>query len=323
MSQLVSLGQIWKSGLLMNGSNKMLRNLLLMLLLILPGLPEQASAQDLEPRRWSHLPIGQNIVAVGYVYTEVNIFFSPALSITDGMSRINSLGLTAIHTFDLAGKSARFSLLLPYVSGRWEGTVDGELVHIRRRGFADPRVRLSMLLYGGPAQTPAEFAKSKKSNTVVGAAVAVSMPFGDYNNQRLINLGANRWVVRPQLGVTHTHGQWTSEITGSVFWYGDNNEFWQGNKLETDPLWALQAHVIYSFKPGLWASISTGYGWGGEGTVNGDAKNNPSGNWLTALSFGFPIDRRQGVKVVLLSGRTQKPTGADIDSIAFAYSLLF
>lgn len=63
-----------------------------------------------------------------------------------------------------------------------------------------------MLLYGGSAQSPAEFAsfKDQRSNTVVGAAVAVSMPLGKYNEDGLINLGANCWIIRPQLGVTHT-----------------------------------------------------------------------------------------------------------------------
>ena len=180
-----------------------------------------------------------------------------------------------------------------------------------------------MLLYGGPAQPLAEFVKSKKSNTVVGAAVAVSMPFGEYSSDRLINLGSNRWVVRPQLGVTHTRRKWTGELTGSVFLYGDNTEFWKESRLENDPLWALQAHLIYTFRPGLWASVSMAYGTGGEARVNDIAKNNLSGNWLSALSFGFPVDRRQGVKVSLLTGRTQKPTGVDIDSLAVSYSLMF
>jgi hypothetical protein len=158
---------------------------------------------------------------------------------------------------------------------------------------------------------------------VVGAAVAVSVPLGKYNEDRLINLGSNQWIIRPQLGITHTRGRWTGELTGSVFLYGDNNKFFQGTKLETDPLWAVQGHLIYTFKPGLWASFSTGYGWDGKATVNGDAKNNPAGNWLSALSFGFPIDRKQGVKITLLTGRTQKPTGADIDSVALAYSVMF
>jgi hypothetical protein len=294
-----------------------------MLLLIMLGMANSVLAQDLEPRRWAQMPTGLNFFGIGIGHIEGDIFFDPVMKVEDAEFDIEAIGLVYVRSFAIAGKSARVDFSLPYRAGHWAGTVDGEFIHFHRRGFADPRVRLSMLLYGGPAQTPAEFAKSKKSNTVVGAAVAVAIPFGDYNNQRLINLGANRWTVRPQLGVTHTRGKWTSELTGSVFWYSNNNEFWKGNKLETDPLWALQAHVIYAFKPGLWASISTGYGWGGEGTVNGDAKNNPSGNWLTALSFGFPIDRRQGVKVVFLSGRTQKPTGADIDSIVFAYSVMF
>jgi len=184
-------------------------------------------------------------------------------------------------------------------------------------------MRFSMLLYGGPAETLQEFAKSEKSNTVVGAAIAVSMPTGKYNSDRLINMGANRWVVRPQLGVTHNRGKWTGELTGSVFIYADNDHFWKDTKLETDPLFALQAHLIYNFRPGLWASLSTAYGWGGEATVNGDAKNNPSGNWLTALSFGFPINRMQGIKIAWIRGRTQKRTGADIDSIALGYSIMF
>jgi hypothetical protein len=180
-----------------------------------------------------------------------------------------------------------------------------------------------MLLYGGPAEAPAEFAKSKKSNTVVGAAVAVSMPLGEYSSERLINLGSNRWTIRPQLGVTHTRGKWTGELTGSVFLYSDNNEFWMDTKLASDPLWALQAHLIYSFKPGLWASLSTAYGTGGEAKVDSVAKNNLSGNWLSALSFGIPIDRRQGVNITLSTGRTQKSTGVDVNSLILGYSLMF
>jgi len=56
------------------------------------GLPEKVDAQDLEPRRWSHLPTGQNIVGVGYAYTEANVFFSPIWKITNGTSRQNNLG---------------------------------------------------------------------------------------------------------------------------------------------------------------------------------------------------------------------------------------
>jgi hypothetical protein len=300
-----------------------IRGFSLLFLLLALGWADSALAQDLEPRRWSQLPVGSNFFGIGIGHVEGDIFFDPLLLIEEAEFDMEAVGLVYMRSFSLAGRSARVDFTLPYRAGRWEGLVDGEFVHIRRRGFSDPRLRLSTLLYGGEALSLKDFASSKKSNTVVGAAVSLKIPLGEYSKERLINLGANRWVIRPQLGVTHTRGKWTGELTGSVFLYGRNNNFWKETRLETDPLWAIQAHVIYSFKPGLWASASSAYGWGGEATVSGDAKNNPSGNWLTALSFGFPIDRRQGVKATLLFGRSQKPTGADINSLILGYSLMF
>lgn len=302
-------------------SNSRLSTLLALMMLL--GWAQSCAAQDLEPRRWAQMPTGLNFAGIGIAHVEGDIGFDPLLLIEKAKFDMQAASLVYVRSFGLAGKSARVDFTLPYRAGRWEGLVDSEFVHLRRRGFADPRLRISMLLYGGPALSKKEFAASKRSNTVVGAAVSVKMPLGDYKKDKLINLGGNRWVIRPQLGVTHTRGKWTGELTGSVFLYGANDEFWNGNRVATDPLWALQAHLIYTFKPGLWASFGTGYGWGGEATVNGDAKHNPSGNWLNALSFGFPIDRKQGVKIVLLTGRTQKPTGADTNSVILGYSIMF
>lgn len=305
----------------MSLDKRTLRSLVLLALMFYWTGP--SFAQDLEPRRWTQMPTGLNFIGIGIGHIEGDIFFDPVLLVEDAEFDMEAGGLVYVRSFGIAGKSARVDFSLPYRAGRWEGTVDGELVHFRRRGLGDPRVRFSMLLYGSPAQTPAEFLNSEKSKTVIGVAVAVTMPLGEYSSERLINLGTNRWTVRPQLGVTHMRGEWTGELTGSVFLYGDNNSFWKEAKLENNPLWALQAHLIYAFKPGLWASLSTGYGIGGEAKVNDIAQNNLSGNWLTALSFGFPIDRRQGIKISLLTGRTQKHTGVDIDSLSFAYSLMF
>ncbi len=282
-----------------------------------------APAQDLEPRRWSHLPKDVHFFGVGTSYTDGDILFDPVLLIEDARFELSGVGMSYVYSFGLFGKSARVDALIPYVSGRWKGTVDGESVTVRRRGFGDPRLRLSVLLYGGPAQTGAEFARSKKSNTVVGVGLSLVMPYGEYLEDKLINLGQNRWIARPQLGVTHTRGKWTMELTGSVFFYGDNDEFWNGNRLENDETYALQGHLIYTFRPGLWASLSTAYGSGGEARINGVNKDNPTGNWLSALSLGLPINRKQGIKLSWLRARTQKDTGLDLDTVLMAYSVMF
>jgi len=300
------------------------RNLLIFLLLTGFGLPESVSAQDLEPRRWSHLPIGQNIVGVGYVYTEANIFFSPVFKITDGTSRINSLGLTAIHTFELAGKSARFSLLLPYVSGRWDGDVDGKFQIIHRQGGGDPRLRLSMNLYGAPPLKGSAFAQYRAehtTNTVAGASIAVTVPLGKYCDDCLINVGNNRWSVRPQLGVVHTRGPWSLELTGSAFVFTDNDNFIDNAILKQKPIYALQTHLIYNFRPGLWASLSTGYGIGGRIQIDQEQTIFEVDNWIWAASLGLPVGETQNIKLTWQSGRSQNLVGRDSDNLLLSWSM--
>ena len=76
---------------------------------LLAALP--ALSQDIEPRRWSHLPIGANFIGGAYAYSEGNITFNPVLRIEDGKFDLNSIAAKYIYSFELLGKSARFDLL--------------------------------------------------------------------------------------------------------------------------------------------------------------------------------------------------------------------
>jgi hypothetical protein len=154
-------------------------------------------------------------------------------------------------------------------------------------------------------------------------ALAVVAPLGEYVDDKLLNLGQNRWIIQPQLGVTHSRGAWTYELTGSVFYFSDNDRFYQGTRLENKPLYAIQGHLIYTFRPGLWASLSTAYGDGAEPTVAGVPKDAETENWINALSVGIPLSRRQGIKLAYLRSRTQVPTGADLDTVLVGFQAMF
>jgi hypothetical protein len=302
----------------------MVKNLFVILLLLGLGLPGPVTAQDLEPRRWSHLPTGLNMVGVGYVYTEADVYFNPAFKIRDAVADINSVGVSAIHTFDLAGKSARFSLLLPYVSGRWEGDVDDEYQVVRLRGVGDPRLRISVNLYGAPALKGTQYSQyraSHKNNTVVGLSMAVTLPLGQHHDEELINIGNNRLSLRPQIGVVRTVGPWSFELTGSAFLFTDNDSFIDNAVLKQKTLYTAQAHAIYSFKPGIWASISTGYGAGGRIIIDREKTAFEVDNWVWAASFGIPIGRSQSLKLTWLSGRTQNDVGRDSDNLMLGWSM--
>jgi hypothetical protein len=82
-------------------------------------------AQDLEPRRWTHLPSGGNFTGGAYAYTSGDIFFNPVLRIEDATLDLQTAAVSHIRSFELFGKSARFDLLQTYQSGRWRGLLDG------------------------------------------------------------------------------------------------------------------------------------------------------------------------------------------------------
>jgi len=307
----------------MNGLVGSFKNLSVIVLLAVLALPMQLKAQDLEPRRWGHLPSGLTVVGVGYAYTDSFVYFSPFWKIRDASAEINSIGVSALYAFDMAGKSARVSFLLPYVSGRWEGDVDNKYEVVKRHGFADPRLRLSVNLYGAPALKGAGYARYRAqhaTNTVVGASVSVSAPLGQYDEDELINISGNRWTVRPQVGAVHNRGPWSFELTGSIFLFSDNKDFVDSARLEQRTMYAAQAHVIYDFKPGLWASLSTAYGSGGRVYLDKQKTAFEVDNWLWAASFGFPIGKTQSVKLTWLSGRTQNNVGRDSDNLLLGWS---
>lgn len=290
------------------------------------SLINQAHGQDVEPRRWTPSPVGMNVISAGYLYSTGDIAFDPVLSIEDATVDMHTLVLSYAHSFALFGRSARFDAIVPWQHGTWKGLLEGAPASVTRDGLADPLFRLSINLMGAPAVGMDEFRKraaAQPVNTVVGAAIAVSVPGGDYLEDKLLNLGQNRYVVRPQIGVLHTRGKWSYELTGSTYFYSDNNDFFGGNVLEEDPLLALQAHVVRVFKPGLWASLSVAHGWRGENTVNDTPQNNDKSDALAALSVGLPITQSQGIKLVYVRSRTHRVTGADLDTLGILWSMRY
>ena len=84
--------------------------------------------------------------------------------------------------------------------------------------MGDPRIRLAVNFYGAPAMTRAEF-RSYEQRTIIGASVSVGIPVGRYVENRVINVGTNRWSVEAQLGVSHKVRRWTFETGLGFAWF--------------------------------------------------------------------------------------------------------
>lgn len=281
-------------------------------------------AQDIEPRRWSHLPLGSNFGGVAYAYTEGDISFNPVLRIKNGEFDLNTAAFKYIHAFELLGKSARVDLAQLYQSGSWSGLINGVPATADRDGWADTALRFAVNLYGTPPLAGEEFydyRKATRCETIVGMGLVVTLPTGEYFEDKLINLGTNRFSFSPQFGVVHTRGKWTMELSSSVSFYTDNDEFFQGVEHEEDPYLVGQGHLIYTFMPGLWVGASAGYGYGGESTINHVSADDMKGNLGYGLSAGVSLSRNFGFKIAYIGIRTREDTGSDNDTFTIGCSL--
>lgn len=293
--------------------------LLVLLLATLPGF-----CQDIEPRRWSHLPIGSSFGGVAYAYTEGSIAFDPVLRIADGACNLSSAALKYIYAFEWFNKSARVDLTQTYQSGTWGGLLDGVPTSVDRNGFADTNLRFALNLYGAPPLAGQEFRDYRAKTdceTIIGTGLVIQLPTGQYFEDKLINLGSNRYTFTPQLGVVHTRGKWSVELSTSASFYTNNNDFFHGKQLENDCYLVGQGHLIYTFMPGLWLGGSMGYGYGGASTINGVTAHDRKGNLGWGLSAGIPVSRAFGFKIAYLGTRTDQKTGSDTNTLALGCSL--
>ena len=258
-------------------------------------------AQDLEPRAYSNSPTGLSFLIAGYGYAEGSVLTDPSVPV-ENVSNNTHVGVFAYATtLNVLGKSAKFDMIVPYASLAAKGLVFG-LPHERYvTGFADPAFRFSMNFIGAPALTAAEF-KNYRQDFILGGSIRVTAPLGQYDHERLVNIGANRWSVKPEIGFSKAFGPWTAEFTPGVVFYTDNGDFFGGQTREVAPLVALQAGVSYTFVPGGWLALHTGYYVGGRSTVDDVLNDDQQEGMRFGATLALPVNRHHSVKLYGITG---------------------
>ncbi len=272
------------------------------------------------------MPLGLNAVGVGYAFTSGDVFFDPLLGAEDVTYKSNAFVASYIRPFNLWNKLARIDVQIPFVTAKWDGLLSGVPTSVERTGFADPRIRFSLNLTGPPPGSIQELKEYRSNNpvfTTFGVSLAITLPFGEYFNDKLINLGANRFVIRPQAGFVHYWGPWSFELTGSLLLYTVNNDFFNGQEQKRDPMFAFQTHLIRQFAKRYWASLSVGYNQGASSVVNNQFNDDQRANFVTAASIGASFSGNQGVKLAYIFSDTQNDIGSTTNTLLLTWSILF
>ena len=276
-----------------------------------------AKAQEAEPRSYSNTPIGVNFLIAGTVYSEGKIAFDPNLSIADAKFHSTTGLLAYVRSFDFAGQSAKFDVIAPASSFAAHGFVNGQPQEREMAGLGDPRFRVSVNLFGAPALSAKEFA-SYQQDLIVGVSLQVSAPLGQYDDSKLLNLGNNRWSFKPELGISKAWGPWTFEVAPSVTFFSDNTDFFGGNTFAQAPIYAVQAHLLYTFQSGVWMALDGIYFAGGHTALNGVKSDNEQRNTRAGFTLALPIDRQNSLKLSASTGVSTR-TGSEFSAVAIAW----
>lgn len=273
-------------------------------------------AQDMEPRAYANAPVGLNFVVAGYAHTRGDVVFDAASPIEDAEVKAHAAYLAYVRALNVWGRAGKLDVVLPHVWASGTAKAAGQPRARQVSGLADPRVRLSVLLYGAPALSMEQFAEYQP-DLIVGASLAVTAPLGQYDAEKLFNIGTNRWSVKPELGISKTWGPVTLELMGSVTFYTRNDDSLGGQTLDREPLYSAQAHVIYHTRRGLWVALDATYYTGGQMIVDGD-RGERQENLRLGLTVSVPLGRHHSVKFFGSTGAMAR-VGGDFDTIGVAW----
>ena len=294
---------------------------ILLLCVVFSGI--KVCAQDLDPRAYARVPINGTLFISGFAYSQGGVLTDPTLPLEDLNAKVEVTSLGVGRTFGLFGKTAQAMAILPYGWIQANALINGEYQSTTRAGLADMRFRLSVLLLGGKAATLGEFSKNR-SRTVIGTSLYLIAPTGQYFSDKLVNIGAERWSVKPEVAFSQLLGQrWMLDLYSGVWFFTTNHSFYPGNSVRTqDPLVAFQAHLCYNFNPRMWVAFNSTYYAGGQSSRNGTYKDDRQSNTRFGATMAIPVGKRNSLKFAYSKGVVIR-MGANFSTFTVGWSTIW
>jgi hypothetical protein len=279
----------------------------------------QTHAGEIEPRSYVNTPVGVNFLLAGYSYSDGGLSTTASSPIKDAQLKIQYGVLAYARSLDVWGKSGKIDVIVPYSHLSGNAMVAGQPRDRNVSGFTDPRFRFSVNFYGSPALSLPEFADYQQ-DLIIGASIQVSAPLGQYDNDKLVNLGNNRWFVKPDIGISKAWGALVVELSAGVFLFSNNDDFFGGKTLEQDPVYTSQIHVTYNLGRGIWAALSFTNDYGGRTTVDGVGSDDLQNNSRVGATLAVPVNKNNSIKLFASSGvHTSIGNDYDMGGIIWQY----
>jgi hypothetical protein len=293
----------------------------LLTLVVLAAGGRLAVGQELEARAYAPNPVGARFAVLSWSHSDGDMLLDASSPIKDFEVRADSYSAGIGGTYALRGRLASVALAVPYVDGTATGVVNGIPSRADRTGAADLKLRLTLSLLPGSAQSVAKFMRAPPDRTL-GVSLVVNAPTGEYFDEKLVNLGTNRWAFRPEFGGSRRFGRWNLDGSLGVWLFEDNDEFLGRMQRSQDPLASLQGHVSYTFAPRLWLGMSGTWYTGGTTAVDGVSDRNRQENSRAGLTLAIPVGQQNSVKLAWSKGVSAR-FGGDLETYSLNWQYLW
>jgi hypothetical protein len=147
------------------------------------------------------------------------------------------------------------------------------------------------------------FINDKVKKNFLVAGLYVTAPTGEYQDNKLLNMGNNVWAFRPEIGFAKGWGFILLQpVVGAVF-YTDNNSYnplgvyGRNVTLKRDPLYYAELHASFNFTPEFWFGPSLYYSIGAQSKA-GDVKNSDERrDWTLGFTANYAVNRNMFLSI--------------------------
>ena len=248
--------------------------------LALAVLHTHAHAQFTDPRTYQNTPVGINQLELAYAYVRSNTSIDTSLVVSGAKFNLNQGLIDYSRYFALLHHMAWVEASVPIAN--LSGSIADTDITGSTTGTGDSGYTAAILLKGGPALTPEQFANAK-TTTSIGLSLSTAAPTGQYDPKKLLNLGSYRWSFKPELAISKPFGpgqRWVFDAYANSYLYTDNTSYRGAQILRQRAHLGLEAHLSYTFNNTIWASLDTRDSFGGETTVSGVNQGNRQQNFI-------------------------------------------
>jgi hypothetical protein len=155
-------------------------------------------------------------------------------------------------------------------------------------------------------------------HTIVGASLLIQAPTGEYEPDKVINLGTNRWSAKPAIGVIWPiKPTWLFEFEVGAWLFGDNNEF-LGQTRSQDALLSTEFHLVKRIRPGFWASLDANFYVGGRTKIDDEVRGDFQRNSRVGVTLVVPLKGRHALRSSYSTGVVTE-SGGDFEIFTLSY----